>query len=69
MTLPMYRFYIFTPALQDTCITCSLRLLEMNFSCINKIGNEVMLGVSFDLRVKFSIHREAGNIKIQNSGH
>lgn len=42
MTLPVYRFYIFTPAFQDTCITCSLRLLEMNFSCINKLGNECL---------------------------
>lgn len=64
-TLPIRRFYTSIPALLDTCITCSLRPLELIFSCINKLESEVMLGVPFNLRAEFSTHREQGNIKIQ----
>lgn len=50
------------------CHLLSLRPRKLNYSCLNKLGNEVMLGVRVDPRAKFSTHREPGDIKIQNSG-
>lgn len=67
-TLPMHRFYISYLHFWtlDHLLT---QAPETEFILHNKLWNETMLGISFDLKARFSTHREPGNIKIQNLGH